>query len=108
MIAGPRNGWRSYDLSGRIIESSLSSALVKSANVYARTPTSKSVAFACRGIVRSRGRFLMRGHLWRALKGEVMLVQVLIGFIVERVLAVQEGLCEWSGGLTTRSLCVFF
>ena len=27
-----------------------------------------------------------------------MLVQVLIGFIVERVLAVQEVLGEWSGG----------
>ena len=36
-----------------------------------------------------------------------MLVQVLIGFIVEGVLAVQEVLGEWSGGLTTRSLCVF-
>ena len=50
----------------------------------------------------------MRGYLWRALKGEVMLVQVLIGFIVEGVLAVQEVLGEWSGGLTTRSLCVLF
>ena len=50
--------------------------------------------FACREIVRSRGRFLMRGHLWRAFKGEAMLVQVLIGFIEEGVLAVQEGLGE--------------